>query len=234
MMLAAAVPQGFSGELADLGAGAGAAGLAVAARCPGARVTLVENHPVMAEHARQSLALEQNRRIAGRARLVVADVTLAGKARGAAGLADRSFDFVIANPPFNRDADRASPDALRRAAHVLPAGQLAAWLRTAAAILRPSGGLALIARPQMLPELFAAMAGRFGAIALRPVHPRADAPAIRIVLRAVRGSRAPLSLLPMLVLHEGKDNRLAGEAASLVNGEAELFAPCAARDGDYM
>ena len=43
MTLAAAVPSGFAGRLADFGAGAGAAGLAVASRCPGATVVLAEN-----------------------------------------------------------------------------------------------------------------------------------------------------------------------------------------------
>ena len=41
MMLAAAVPSSFAGRLADLGAGAGAAGLAVASRCTGWTVVLV-------------------------------------------------------------------------------------------------------------------------------------------------------------------------------------------------
>jgi tRNA1(Val) A37 N6-methylase TrmN6 len=42
MMLAAAVPSAFAGRLADFGAGAGAAGLAVLSRCAGARALLVE------------------------------------------------------------------------------------------------------------------------------------------------------------------------------------------------
>ncbi|RUX04971.1 methyltransferase, partial [Mesorhizobium sp. M2A.F.Ca.ET.037.01.1.1] len=37
MMLAAAVPSRFSGRLADFGAGAGAAALAVLSRCPSAQ-----------------------------------------------------------------------------------------------------------------------------------------------------------------------------------------------------
>ena len=56
MLLGASVPSGFSGRLADFGAGAGAAGLAVAARCPGAAVTLVENAPEMARYAALTLA----------------------------------------------------------------------------------------------------------------------------------------------------------------------------------
>lgn len=42
MMLAASLPGSFAGRLADLGSGAGAAGLAVATRCPDATVALVE------------------------------------------------------------------------------------------------------------------------------------------------------------------------------------------------
>ena len=49
MMLAAAVPSDFAGRLADFGAGAGAAGLAVASRCPEAAVVLVENSAEMAQ-----------------------------------------------------------------------------------------------------------------------------------------------------------------------------------------
>jgi tRNA1(Val) A37 N6-methylase TrmN6 len=75
MMLAASVPTAFAGKLADFGAGAGAAGLAVASRCPKATITLAENAPEMAEYARQTLALPENAAIAPRCRLVEADVT---------------------------------------------------------------------------------------------------------------------------------------------------------------
>ena len=60
-MLAAAVPSGFAGRLADFGAGAGAAGLAVASRCAGATVVLVENAPEMLAFAEKSIAHPDNR-----------------------------------------------------------------------------------------------------------------------------------------------------------------------------
>lgn len=226
MLLAATVPGEFAGSLADLGAGAGAAGLAVAARCRNARVTLVENEALMAGFARRSLALVENAPLAGRVDVLVADVCLAGRARAAAGLAERSYDFVIFNPPFNPGRGRSSPDPLRRAAHVMPDGQLQAWLRTAAAILRPSGGVSIILRPEMLPELLATMEGRFGAIEMRPVHARESdrAAAIRLVLRAIRGSRKPLSILAPLVLHPRQGNGFTPEATRIINGEAEFFA----------
>lgn len=224
MLLAAAAPQAFSGRLADLGAGVGAAGLAVASRAPGARVFLLEREPEMLAHARLTLDHPANAHLAGRAEPVAADVTLTGKARRDAGLADHSFDFVLMNPPFNEAGNRASPDALRRAAHVMEGDLFERWLRTASAILRPRGELALIARPQSLPEILAALDGRFGGARFLPVHPRPDAPAIRILLRATRGSRAGLSLLPPLILHAtGDDGGFSAAADTAINGRATLF-----------
>lgn len=222
MILAGAVPSRFSGRLADFGAGAGAAGLAVAARCPEAKVVLVEQSPEMAHYARLTLEHPTNATLAARVALLVADVTLTGLARQAAGLAQDSFDFVIANPPFNAGADRASPDPLRRQARVMPANVFEHWLRSAAAVLRPGGSAAIIARPQSLAPLLGALAGRFGGARIVPVHPYADAPAIRLVLRAVKGSRAPLSLLPAVVLHEA-GGAFTARAEAIIDGRASLF-----------
>jgi tRNA1(Val) A37 N6-methylase TrmN6 len=222
MMLAAAVPGSFTGWLADLGAGAGAAGLAVASRCPGAQVLLVERSPAMAEFARRTLAHEANGRIRGRAQVLVADVALTGKARNAAGLSDAAFDFAIMNPPFNAGVDRPSPDAMRREAHVMEDDLFQRWVRTAAAIVKPRGGIALIARPQSLPAILAAAKGRFGAIRILPILPRASQPAIRIVVRGVRAARAPLALMPPLVMHEEGD-RFSARADAINNGQASLF-----------
>lgn len=223
MLLAAAVPSSFAGNLADLGAGAGAAGLAVAARCPGATVTLIEASPEMAEYARRTLALGENRHFGTRVRLLTADVALSGTARAAAGLHDGSFDFAIMNPPFNDAQDRSSPDGLKKLAHVMNDGMFEAWIRTTAAIVRPRGGLAVIARPVSLGPILSALAGRFGSAEIMSIHPRPDAPAIRIVIRAKKGRRDGLSLMPPLVLHESSGNGLAPRAEAIANGEAPLF-----------
>jgi tRNA1(Val) A37 N6-methylase TrmN6 len=223
MMLAAAVPSDFSGRLADFGAGAGAAGLAVVSRCAGARVVLVERSAEMVEFAAQTLALEQNAHLRHRVGVLAADVTLAGKARIAAGLADASFDFAIMNPPFNAARDRATPDTLRSQAHVMEDGLFERWIRSAAAVVRPRGGLAMIARPDSLAAILAAIAGRFGSARIVPVLPRRDAPAIRIILRAVRGSRAGLALMPALVLHDASGDLFSPHADAINNGRASLF-----------
>jgi tRNA1(Val) A37 N6-methylase TrmN6 len=177
----------------------------------------------MVEFARRTIAHPANSRIHGRVEILEADVTLTGKARSAAGLGDDTFQFALMNPPFNAPVDRASPDALRRAAHVMDAALFERWLRTAAAIVRPRGGVAVIARPQSLREILAAMEGRFGNAQIVPIQPRPSEAAIRIVVRAVRASRAPLSLMPALIMHDAGGNRFSERANSVNNGHTSLF-----------
>jgi len=223
MILAASVPSGFSGRVADFGSGAGAAGLAVASRCPGATVTLFEQSPEMAYFARLSLCYPRNDHLRDRASLIVADVALTGAAREAAGLATNSFDFVVMNPPFNAARDRTTPDELKRRAHVMEVGLFDAWLRSAAAVVRSRGGLAVIARPVSLDPVLAAITGRFGSAEIVPVYARANTPAIRIVVRARRASRGQLSLMPPLILHEPSGDGFSARADSINNGRASLF-----------
>lgn len=223
LVLAAVVPSAFAGTIADLGAGAGAAGLAVLARCKQARATLVEREPRMIAAARLTLDLAENAAIASRVELLSADVELAGRERVAAGLADNAFDFAIMNPPFNAPEDRATKDDLRRTAHVMRAGLIEAWIRTAAAIVRPGGSVAIIARPVSLPRILSAFEGRLGGAEIVPVHPRPDAAAIRVVVRGKRGSRAKLSLLPPLILHDAEGHALSARADGIVNGASGLF-----------
>ena len=223
MILAAAVPAGFDGAAADFGAGAGAAGMAVAARCPQARVTMVENDPVMADFARRTVGHERNAAFSSRLSVLEADVSLSGKSRVDSGLCDRSFDFVLMNPPFNSPRDRATPDALKAAAHVMADGMFEAWLRTAAAVLRPGGGVAVIARPASLKEILIACEGRFGALRILPILPRPADAAIRVLVTGVRGSRAGLSLEPPLVLHGETGNGFSARAGAVINGEAGAF-----------
>jgi tRNA1(Val) A37 N6-methylase TrmN6 len=223
MLLAAAVPDGFEGRVADLGAGAGAAGFAVLSRCPKAVALLVEREADMASFARATLALPENIAMGNRASVIEADVTLRGKTRMAAGLGDNCCDFAIMNPPYNDGVDRPSPDALRKAAHVMPDGLFEEWARTAAALVRPRGGLAIIARPGSIGDMLAATKGRFGSAELMAIHPRPGKAAIRIVLRAWRGQRGALSILPPLTLHGETGNDFTVEADAAINGERALY-----------
>ena len=125
------------------------------------------------------------------------------RAFAAAGLAPESVARVLMNPPFNDPVrQQTSPDRRRRLAHAAPPAALNAWIRTAARLLRPRGTLTLIFRADGLLELGRALDSVFGALAVMPVYPKPDEPAIRILVRATKGSRAPLALLPGLVLND--------------------------------
>jgi tRNA1(Val) A37 N6-methylase TrmN6 len=81
--------------------------------------------------------------------------------------------------------------------------------------------LRLVHRAALLPRLLEAAEGRFGALAVFPLFPRAGAPATRLILSGIKGSRAPFRLLPGLVLH-GEGSAFTREAAAVLRHGAGL------------
>ena len=200
ILLAASCPARTRDHVVDLGAGVGGAGLALASRVAGTDVTLVEVDVALAELATQNAQIND---LADRVRAVTLDVGATARAFAAAGLPPDSVKHVLMNPPFNDpDRQRSSPDTRRRLAHAGSREQLPLWIRTAARLLRPRGTLTLIWRADGLADVLAAVAPAFGGTAIRPIHPRPDAPAIRVIVHAVKASKAPLALLPGLVLND--------------------------------
>jgi tRNA1(Val) A37 N6-methylase TrmN6 len=221
LLLAAALPVGASGQLCELGAGAGVAAFAALTANPGLAATLVEIDTGMANLAREALELPENRHLHGRVKVVVADAAGSASQRRKAGLRDNAFDFVIMNPPYRRPAQRPSPDGMRRLAHHTASGGIEPWLRTAAAILRPSGIVAIIWPSERLAELLAAAGQRFGGLSVTPLYAKPGEPASRLIACGRRGSRAPFAILPAMVLHnaDGKPTALADR---LINGKARI------------
>ncbi|MFK8253540.1 tRNA1(Val) (adenine(37)-N6)-methyltransferase [Ancylobacter terrae] len=217
MLLAAAAP-GDARRAVDLGAGVGAAGLALAVRVPAVSVSLVEIDPVIA-----AIAAGNARRqgLEARVEVVVADVATLARPGGPPAPAARSADLVVMNPPFNDPArHRTSPDAVRAGAHMAPDEAVDVWIRAAERLLEPAGRLVLIHRPEALAALLAALDRRFGAVTIRPVHARPDAAAIRLLVGAVKGRRTPPAVLPPLVLADAEGRQSAAAARILRDGEA--------------
>lgn len=222
ILLAAAVPADAAGRLVDLGAGVGTAGLAAATRAPGLSVVLAERDATVAALARANAARGENASLHGRVEVVEIDLMAAAKLREAA-LARESADFVVTNPPYFAAREvRASPSQARAAAHVL-AGTLDDWVRVAAATLRPHGRLVLIFKGDGLGEILAAASGRFGAVEIVPIHPREGEAAHRLVVTAIKGSRARPTILPGLVLHPAGDNSYLPRAEAVLRGRIGLL-----------
>ncbi|MDO9503002.1 methyltransferase [Falsiroseomonas sp.] len=224
LLLAASVPADAVGALADIGAGAGAVGIAAACRCDGVTVTLVEKNPVMAALARGSVTLAANARLAPRLSVVEADILTARPAREAAGLGDGAFRIVLTNPPFYPDGHRASPDPLRAEALTATDQQfLPTWIKGCAALLAGGGRFAAVLPAAALPAALAACEGRLGGIRVLPVHARQVGPAVRLLVSARKGSRAPFVLLPARFLHE-PDGRLSEFGHAVGAGQADISA----------
>jgi len=221
LLLAAALPEGASGRLCELGAGAGVAAFAALTANPGLRATLVEIDRDMAELAQKSLELPHNTHLRDRAEIVVGDAAADARSRRKGGLAENAFDFVVMNPPYRRAAQRPSPDERRRLAHHTGPRGIDPWLRNAAAILKPGGMLAIIWPSERLAELLLAAENRFGGLSITPLHARAGEPAARIIVTARRGGRAPLAIRPAVVLH-GAGGESTGIAEALLNGKARI------------
>jgi tRNA1(Val) A37 N6-methylase TrmN6 len=220
ILLAAATCARAGEHAVDLGAGVGAAGLALARRVEGLAVTLVEIDPALADLA--NVNAECNG-LSRRARSVCLDVAAPAAAFAAAGLAPASAACVLMNPPFNA-AQNTSPDRRRRLAHAAAPGTLRQWVRAAARLLRPQGALTLIWRADGLEEVLTTLAGSFGAVSVLPIHPKPGAPAVRVLTRAVKASRAPLSLLPGFLLADA-DGKPTAQAEALLRGGAALALP---------
>jgi len=213
VLLAAATPAKVGECIVDLGAGIGAAGLAVASRIKDIDLVLVERDEALVEIARANLAANKLR---GRA--VMLDVAATAAAFAAAGLRPDSVDRVLMNPPFNDPSrHQVSPDPMRRAAHDAAADTLAVWLRGVRRILKPAGTVSLIWRAEEVGPMLAILEAGFGAAMVLPVHPRPDAAAIRILVRATKGSRAPVALLPGIILN-GPAGRASGDIQAVLNG----------------
>jgi len=199
ILLAAATPAKPGDRVADLGAGVGAAGLALAVRVPEIDVTLVERDAELAAIAAENVTRNG---LDGRARVVALDVTAAAGAL-AEGLAPATFDCVLMNPPFNSHTRfNPSPDEAKRTAHAAADDILAGWIGAASRLLHSAGTLTLIWRADGLADVLAALTPEFGGIAVLPVYGRAGQPAIRVLVRAAKSSRAPLSLLAGLDLND--------------------------------
>jgi tRNA1(Val) A37 N6-methylase TrmN6 len=199
VLLAAAAGAQAGETIVDLGSASGAVGLMIAAREPGAKLVFVERDKTLVALCRRNIALND---LGDRATAITADVFAPRAERIAAGLAPEQADLVATNPPFfEGEGARPSPDPGRRAAHEMAGGTLEGWIKTAADLLRPRGRVVMIHRADALGTCLAALGPRFGTIRITPVQVKAGGDSVRVLVSAVKGGKAPLSLAPVLVLH---------------------------------
>lgn len=212
VLLAAACPAGPGQSVLDLGCGAGAAALCLAARVTGLHLAGLELQPGYATLARRNAA-ENGFEM----QVETGDLAHMPKALR------RDFDHVIANPPYYPPKGTPSPIPARaRALQVdTPLGD---WVQAAARRLAPGGWLTLICGADGLPEVLTAMGSKLGSASVLPLQPREGRSALRILLRARKGGKGAFRLLAPFILHAGAAH----------DGDRENYTPTAnavLRDG---
>jgi tRNA1(Val) A37 N6-methylase TrmN6 len=211
-LLAAACDAGPEDRVLEPGCGVGAVMLAAAARRPGARFLGLERDAEAVRLAQLNIA---GNAFADRVGVLTGEV--AGRSPAGA-----PFDAALCNPPFfDAPAQLRAPHPTKAGAWMADDG-LPAWVRFLTRSVREGGTLTLIHRADRLADLLALLAPKAGGVQIRPIHPFADAPASRVLVRAVKTGKAPLRLLPALVLHERGGAKHAPEAEAILRGEADL------------
>lgn len=219
VLLAASLPAAPGEQVLDLGCGAGAASLCLAARVPGVRVTGLECQPDYADLARRNAAANG------------VEMTIITGDLGAMpdALRQRQFAHVMANPPyFDRRRGTAARDDGRETA-LGERTPLADWVREAAKRAAPGGHVTFIQRAERLPDLLSLAQDRLGSLEVLPLIPRRGRAARLILLRGRKGGRARFRLHDGWVLHEGdahsgdRENYTAATACVLRRGGALTF-----------
>lgn len=218
VLLGAAV-SASEGALLDLGAGVGTAALVALADRPRLTATLVESDADIGALARANLNANG---FAGRGNVVTLDVASAGRARAAAGLSADHYSAVIANPPFFEAGNGTAASVERRAAREASAEALDLWVKAAASHAAPDGEIIFIHVAERLPALLASFTARFGAVTALPLAPRDGEAATRVLVRGIKGSRAPFALLATRAMHEPAGRAFQPEFEAIFRGAGRL------------
>ncbi|QGZ95800.1 tRNA1(Val) (adenine(37)-N6)-methyltransferase [Terricaulis silvestris] len=218
LLLAATLPgariRSGGTRVAEPCCGVGAALLAVATGRQGdVSFVGIERDPAYAELARQNVALNaQSQRVT----IVEADALDPNAEFGV-------FDYVLLNPPYDNPEEGRPPAEGKHAAFIADR-PFEDWIKVWSNRMGPNSNMTLIHRAHRLGEILAAFEGRLGGIEVFPIRPAANAKARRVIVRAWKGSRAPLKLFAGLDLHPSDDakEKYTPEAEAILRGDAHI------------
>ncbi len=216
ILLAAACPAKHGMRIADLGSGAGAASLALAWRCPGAKIIAIEREASLL--ALQQKNIEANGFV-GRIEAVRADIRSVGTTD-----IGGAVDIVMINPPYLADGRYSKSDHAGRAvANSEGDTPLADWVTAARRLAKPNALFVMIHRADRLADIVAELGPSAGGIHVFPLWPRSGEAAKRIIVAAQFGSRAPFNLMSGLCLHTAEGSFTEEINAVLRDGQRLLI-----------
>jgi tRNA1(Val) A37 N6-methylase TrmN6 len=209
ILLAAAIPKNTQHVL-ELGAGIGAASLALAIRLTSLQITAVEGDDMIA--ALLELNITEND-LSDRITAYCDDALMPAPPW------EGRHDLVMINPPYNDISSTLSEDERRQKA--MAVDNLVAWIDAAACALVQKGRLVMISRADRVDELISGLGHAFGDLSMRSVHTLPDHPAKRVLISGRKGVVGPATILPSLTLHV-KPDILTDEMAAISDDKAAI------------
>lgn len=213
VFLAATIPCLAGETVYEAGIGTGVAALCMVARNPDVHLTGIEIA------ARYALLCEENARRNGfsdNIRVIHADVKEALRKDLASMPQHGTFSHAFANPPYFEDGKGTpSPHLLKAQAHSFGPGDLDLWVKVLHTMVAMRGTVTVVQRADALGRLLQVMEDRFGDIRIAPLYAREGTAASRVIVQGVKGSKAPMQLLPGLVLHD-RESRFTPEAEAIL------------------
>ncbi len=233
VLLAASIPAKNSETILDVGAGVGAAMLCLAQRVDSARIIGVEIQRDLVHLASENIS---NNGFSKRLEIMIGDLQ-----RPPPRLVPRSFDHVMANPPyFEAGHVRESAKLEKVTSNIEGAGGLSAWINYCLSMVRPGGTVTIIHRTDRLVKLLTLLDGKVGDIVIFPIWPHHPFPfsdenavikeanenikipvnAKRVIVQAISGTRGLLQLRSGIVLHNNDGHNTLKADAILRHGKA--------------
>lgn len=210
VLLAAAVPARAGDHVLDLGCGVGTAGLCLAVRVAGVRVSGLDLQGDLIKLALRNGAAND---LATRVQFQCGDI-LDFRAAG--------FDHVLVNPPYlARGSASVSPNPIKAAANVEGKAGLSDWVNCAIEAVKPGGSVTFIHRADRGDELCALLARGLGGLARLDLLPRDDAAAKRVIVQGIKGSADPMHGRRNWVLHQS-DGRFTAETEAVLRDVAAM------------
>ncbi|NLG53226.1 MAG: tRNA1(Val) (adenine(37)-N6)-methyltransferase [Clostridiales bacterium] len=183
-------------RICDLGAGAGAVTILLAARHPVVRISAIEIRQGAAEIMRENISLNN---IENRVDAICADLK---KIRGV--LPAESFDVVVSNPPYlKKDEGFKTEKGELLTARMEIDCTIDDVCAAAAYLLRFGGVFGVVYRPERLADLFRSLASTgLEPKRMRLVQNKPGASPSLVLVEAQKGARPGLKCLPVLQIRD--------------------------------
>jgi tRNA1(Val) A37 N6-methylase TrmN6 len=214
IFLSAVINPDEGSSILDVGCGVGATSLCLAYRQPYLNIHGFDIQPELVRLASQNAMRNQLRDSL--------EFMVGSLQKPPPRLIPSSYSYVVSNPPFYDGANNSrSPNLCKDTSHVEKGVALKEWLFFCLKMLRLKGVLTLIHVPDRLNEILESINHVCGNIKIYPLWPKKGECAKRVIIQAEKGSKAPLRLMPGIILHQ-EDGSYTMDADMVLRGKAIL------------